>query len=698
MLEIFGWLTFGFPFIGAVLAPLFAKVHAKVRDYAAVGFSFLGAVSAALLIPTMLSGIPQDIQANWITSLNINAGVLLDPLSIIMANTVAWVSFLIMVYSLAYMHGDDGLSRYWFFMNFFIGSMLLLVMSDNLLQLFFGWEGVGLCSYALIGHWYKDPLDKWVGTIGDKSMNVPMAYSPTHSGMKALVVTRIGDIGLLIAIFMIYTYSGTLNFVQLTQNVSWALPISQLGLLVPLALLFFWGPIGKSAQFPLHEWLPDAMAGPTSVSALIHAATMVTAGVYLAGRAGPMFYNIVTQYAQPTFFFEAVAWIGAFTCFMAATQAVVSKELKKLLAYSTISQIGYMMLGIGAGGLASQFVMGLTAGIFHLVTHALFKAAAFLGAGAILHAVESRFMDDMGGLRNSMKITFAAMAVSLLALSGVPPLSGFWSKDAVITAAVLTGQVPLMLLAWGTVALTFLYSLKVIGLVFYGAKSENVKKLEEEGHSVHEAPTLMWVPYVILAVGTVAIGLAGPFVEAFFRTALATTATPIAAASPELSPSVEQAASLTATAGSLIMLAVGGTFGYLLYISRRLKASSIVGEQGFGRAVYNFLWNRWYINPIYYRTFVYGTLSAAGALKTTIETGFFDRISGAVAQLSIGISKGGEHVDLGVVDGWINGTAGVGRKFSSALRRIQTGVPQEYVTIFALGLFALVVLVLFFLT
>jgi NADH-quinone oxidoreductase subunit L len=603
-----------------------------------------------------------------------------------------------MIYSLAYMHGDDGLTRYWFFMNFFIGSMLLLVMSDNLLQLFFGWEGVGLCSYALIGHWYKDPLDKWVGTIGDKSLNVPMAYSPTHAGMKALIVTRIGDIGLLIAIFMIYAYSGTLNFVQLTQNVSWALPISQLGLLVPLSLLFFWGPIGKSAQFPLHEWLPDAMAGPTSVSALIHAATMVTAGVYLAGRAGPMFYNIVLQYAQPTFFFEAVAWIGAFTCFMAATQAVVSKELKKLLAYSTVSQIGYMMLGIGAGGLASQFVMGLTAGIFHLVTHALFKAAAFLCAGAILHAVESRYMGDMGGLRHSMKITFAAMVISLLALSGVPPLSGFWSKDAVITATVLTGQMPLMLLAWGTVALTFLYSLKVIGLVFYAPKSDHVKKLEEEGHTIHEAPPLMWVPYVILAVGTIAIGLAGPYVESFFRTALATTATPIGAVGPELSPSLEQSASLTATVGSLIMLVLGGTFGYLIYISGKLKPTSIVGEHGFSRAVYNFLWNRWYINPIYYRAFVYGTLSAAGAVKSTIETGFFDRISGAVAQLSIGISKGGENVDVGVIDGWINGMASLGRKFSSTVRRIQTGIPQEYVTVFALGLFALVVIVLFFLT
>jgi NADH-quinone oxidoreductase subunit L len=208
----------------------------------------------------------------------------------------------------------------------------------------------------------------------------------------------------------------------------------------------------------------------------------------------------------------------------------------------------------------------------------------------------------------------------------------------------------------------------------------------------------MWIPYVILAVGTVAIGLAGPLVESFFRSALATTSTPIAAAAPQLSPAVEQSASLTATLGSLIMLVLGGTFGYLIYISGRLKASSIGGESGFGRTIYNFLWNRWYINPVYYRVFVYGTLSVAGAVKNTIETGFFDRISGAVAQLSMDISKGGEKIDVGVVDGWINGTASLGRKLSSTMKRIQTGVPQEYVIVFALGLFALIVLVLFFLS
>ena len=694
---IFGWLAWGFPFIGAVVTPLLAKIHPKIRDYSAVGFSFLGALSSILLIPSIMTGNVQDLQVPWIASLNINAGILLDPLSIIMANVVSWISFLIMVYSLGYMHEDESLTRYWFFMNFFIGSMMLLVLSDNLLQLFFGWEGVGLCSYALIGHWYRDPLDKWVGTVGDKSLNVPMSYSPSHAGMKALIVTRVGDIGLLIAIFMIYTYSGTLNFAELTKDVSWALPLSRLGLLIPVALMFFWGSIGKSAQFPLHEWLPDAMAGPTSVSALIHAATMVTAGVYLAGRAGPMFYNTFLQYGQPTFFFELVAWIGAFTTFMAATQAVVSRELKKLLAYSTVSQIGYMMLGIGAGGLASAFVTGLSAGIFHLMTHAFFKAAAFLAAGAILHSVESRFMDDMGGLRHSMKITFASMMIALLALSGVPPLSGFWSKDAVITVTVLTGQLPLMLFAWGTVGLTFLYSLKLIGMVFCGEESDHIKKMKQEGRHIHEAPRVMWIPYVIMAIATVVIGLMGPFVESFFTRSLAMTTTPIIAAS-QIEPAVEEHAVLIGSLGSLAMLGVGGVLGYLIYVSGKVKPTSIVGQSGPARVLYNFLWNRWYINPAYYRVFVYGTISTAAALWSTLEIGFFDKISGAVALFSVGLSRGGQGVDVNVVDGAINGIAVTGRRVSSTLRKLQTGIPQDYVTVFALGLLALIIAVLFFFT
>jgi NADH-quinone oxidoreductase subunit L len=422
---------------------------------------------------------------------------------------------------------------------------------------------------------------------------------------------------------------------------------------------------------------------------------MVTAGVYLAGRAGPIFYSVFLQFGQSQFFFELVAWIGAFTTFMAATQAVVSKELKKLLAYSTVSQIGYMMLGIGAGGLASQFVTGLSAGIFHLMTHALFKAAAFLGAGAILHSVESRFMEDMGGLRHSMRITFISMLVSLLALSGVPPLSGFWSKDAIIAVTVLTGQLPLMLFAWGTVALTFLYSLKLIGLVFCGKESDHIKRMVEEGHHIHEAPPVMWLPYAAMAMVTVAIGLAGPYVESFFAHSLAFTATPIIGRTPSLGSATEEHAVLIGTLGSLAMLIVGGLLGYLMYVSGRIKATSL-DRSGPAKAVYDFLWNRWYINPAYYRIFVYGSISFASTLWKTLELRFFDRISDSVANLSLGLSRAGQGVDLGVVDSGINGIASTGRRISLTLRKMQTGIPQDYVTVFAVGLFVLLVAVLFF--
>ncbi len=306
------WLIWLFPLGGAILTPIFTKLHPRIRDYAAVAFCLGAAVTATLTALTVARG---DYQISWVPQLNLNAGVLVDPLSMFLVNIVAWISFLIMVYSLQYMRNEFGLTRYWFFMNLFIGNMLLLVLADNLLMMFFGWEGVGLCSYALIGHFYHDEPEHWVGTLGDTVLGVPQSYSPSHAGMKAFIMTRIGDIALLIAIFLIFATAGTFNYnalgSQLAKTGSWASTLSGLGLLVPTALLFFGGPIGKSAQFPLQEWLPDAMAGPSSVSALIHAATMVKAGVFLVGRMGPIFFLALFQFNQVTPFFGTIAWIGA---------------------------------------------------------------------------------------------------------------------------------------------------------------------------------------------------------------------------------------------------------------------------------------------------------------------------------------------------------------------------------------------------
>src|SRR2546428_12515090 len=292
--------------------------------------------------------------------------------------------------------------------------------------------------------------------------------------MKAFVFTRIGDIALMIAIFLIYAFSGTFSYTVLANNFGWAGSLARLGLLVPTALLFFGGPIGKSAQFPLQEWLPDAMAGPTSVSALIHAATMVKAGVFLTSRMGPIFYVALFQSNQVYPFFATIAWIGAFTAFLAATQATVAREIKKVLAYSTVSQIGYMMLALGVAGLSADFAAGYSAGLFHVMSHAIFKASLFLAAGWVLHATESRFMDQMGGLAKGMRLTAASMLIAGLSLMGIPPLSGFWTKDAVLSARFEANQYLLYGLGIATVLLTGFYTMRMLGMTFSGKPSAHL--------------------------------------------------------------------------------------------------------------------------------------------------------------------------------------------------------------------------------
>ena len=348
------WLIWILPMVGAMLAPVFAKGGGKVRDIAPVGFSLASAILAATLIPVALAGDEVHSQYPWMPEIGINAGVLADMLSIIMTNLVAWISFLIMVYSIGYMKGDRDLIRYWFFMNFFIGSMQLIVLSDNLLMLFFGWEGVGLASYALIGFWHKDKVKDYVGRVGHHALGIAQYTSPSHAGMKAFLMTKAGDVAMLAGMFLIFAYAGTFEYKALLHDHTWAQAMSAQGLLVPAAVLIFGGAIGKSAQFPLHEWLLEAMTGPTAVSALIHAATMVKAGVFLVARIGPLFFAVAAFGASQ--FFEIVAWVGVITAFLLASQAIVSKEIKKVLAYSTGSQIGYMMLALGIAGLSSQFV------------------------------------------------------------------------------------------------------------------------------------------------------------------------------------------------------------------------------------------------------------------------------------------------------------------------------------------------------
>src|SRR5215211_4198468 len=384
MVETFGfeglginiWLVWILPFVGAaIIAGVARVVSSKATNYAAVGFALASAISATTLIPIGLAGEEIHSQISWISSINLKAGVLADPLSVIMTNVVAWISFLIFVYSIGYMHGDRDLVRYWFLMLFFIGSMQLIVLSDNLLMVFFGWEGVGFASYALIGFWYYDKKKDFVGKEGHKAGGIAMWYSPTHAGMKAFLMTRAGDTMMLAGMFLIFIYAGTFGFKELIADQTWAQQMASQNLLVPAAILLFGGAVGKSAQFPLNEWLLEAMTGPTAVSALIHAATMVKAGVFLVARIGPLFFALATF--GMTQFFEVVAWVGAITAFLLASQALVNPEIKKVLAYSTGSQIGYMMMALGIAGLSTQFVDGFTAGFFLLMIQPLSRSSLF---------------------------------------------------------------------------------------------------------------------------------------------------------------------------------------------------------------------------------------------------------------------------------------------------------------------------------
>ncbi|HYB03639.1 MAG TPA: NADH-quinone oxidoreductase subunit L [Nitrososphaerales archaeon] len=682
------------PIAGGGLSVLVAAAGGKARNIVAILVSLLAALlSTSLLIlpdytPYTLTGKILDIttiggqNATWVPGLHpaLTAGVLVDPLTAILATAISWISFLIMVYSLGYMKDEQNLTRYYFLMNFFIGNMLLIVMSDNFLQLFLGWEGVGYCSYALIGFWSKDEVEHWVGTIGEKTLGVPEAYSPTQAGIKAFIMTRLGDVAFLIGILIIFAYARTFNFHQLYLMLgstnSWASNLMSVGLFVPSAILIFGGAIGKSAQFPLHEWLPDAMAGPTSVSALIHAATMVNAGVILVGTVGPLYYAAVaaTNVSLITPFFLTVGIIGGFTAFLAASQAMVLDEVKKVLAYSTVSQIGYMMLGLGVAGISTQanFVFGFTGAFFHLISQAMFKAGLFMCAGWLIHVTGSRFMKDMGGLRKDLKITFVAMLIVALSLAGIVPLSGFWSKEAILGAALQAGKagVALWILGLATALMTAFYSMRMIGLIFYGDKSANLQKMESEhsDHGIHEAPYSMMIPYLILAAATVAVGLLAPvYLQSKLGNLFSAYLSQFNLATPYTLNYVSDLPSLLI---GLLVAVAGVGIGYIAYFRRSISPTKIVGDKGFVHSFYTFFEHRWYINAIYYHVFVYPVMNGSTWLFKNFEQKII------------------EPINIGAID--------IGATLSSAFQDLESGIEEEYVLGFGIGIALLIILLVFF--
>ena len=674
------WLIWMLPFAAALIMPGIGKLSKKSTGYVAVGFALMSALSAASLIPLALEAGEVHSQIMWIEALGIKAGVLADPLSIIMANVVGWISFLIMIYSTGYMKGDKDITRFWFWMLFFIGSMQLIVLSDNLLQVFFGWEGVGLASYALISFWYRDKKKDHVGVEGRTVLGMLDYYSPTHAGMKAFIMTKVGDVMMIAGMLLIFLFAGTFGFKELVEDTAWATTMSAQGLLVPAFLLLFGGAMGKSAQFPLNEWLLEAMTGPTAVSALIHAATMVKAGVFLVARIGPIVFALGAAGIMADQFFEIIAWVGGITALLLATQGMVNPEIKKVLAYSTGSQIGYMMMALGVAGLSHQYVDGYTAGFFHLISHAMFKASLFMAAGALLHIVGSRFMTDMGGLRKHMKKTYAFMWAAGLGLMGAPFITtGFWSKDAIFAAVYESGNewaLPLFIIAVLTAIITAFYTTRMIGLVFFGKKSKHIEKMEEEGHHIHEASVSMWVPYGILAVLTIGIGIIGLSAEEglhhtfeyYLKNSFGIYSSHAADESSIL-PEFLQGLNPVALGASLVAFATGIGLGYIFYIGRWVDPVKFVNSNIFFYSIHKLFLNRWYLNAMVYWCFVTTPLWLARGVsryfeKTAIDYGMNDGVQKAVS--------------------WS----------AKVIQGTQTGVSQSYLFVFGAGLLFVVLILL----
>ncbi|MBI3333315.1 MAG: NADH-quinone oxidoreductase subunit L [Candidatus Omnitrophica bacterium] len=551
-----------------------------------------------------------------------------DPLSITMCLVVTVVGWLIMLYSIGYMGGDPRFSRFFAYLSLFFFAMLTLVLAGDLLLLYIGWEGVGLCSYLLISFWFEKP-------------------AAANAGKKAFLTTRVGDLGLLAGILLIAKRAGDLSLTNLAAKGA------ALGGWAPAAaLLIFWGAAGKSAQFPLHVWLPDAMEGPTPVSALIHAATMVAAGVYLVARTLPLFLP------NPNALL-AVATIGGITSFFAATIACTQTDLKRILAYSTISQLGFMMMGLGAG---SAF-----AGIFHLVTHAWFKALLFLGAGSVIHAVHHQDVTRMGGLWRSMPVTALTFTVAAIAMAGIPPLSGFWSKEEILRRLAGSGP-PFLILGLSIAFLTAFYITRAVVLTFAGKPHV----IPANAHP-HESPLVMTIPLILLMLGAIGIGFIGTeFAGHRFQHFLGIET---GAAHQEHGPAWIQLAA--------IGVAVGGiALAILRYgLGRQLAPARVRGSLSWA---YRIVSNKYYIDELYDRLIIRPVLALARS-AFSFDAGVIDGAVNETGNAGLALSRVKGWIDQRIVDGAVNAAAAAVGRTGAALRLIQTGLVQNYLLIAAAG-------------
>ncbi|HEX5720192.1 MAG TPA: NADH-quinone oxidoreductase subunit L [Thermoanaerobaculia bacterium] len=676
------WLIPVLPFLGALLNGVILKGRINKKAVAVIACAVTG-IAAALAIgiildytgdPAFAGGKaferdyyvwmpagPIHTVVNGVRDFSVPFGFLIDPLSCVMLFVVTFVGFLIHLYSAGYMAHEDGFQRYFTYLNLFMGAMLLLILGNNYAVMFVGWEGVGLCSYLLIGFYFKEEF-------------------PPYAGRKAFIVNRIGDFAFVIGVFALISTFGTLKYTELFPAIAANQPLMEgagwigLSLAGFIALCLFIGACGKSAQIPLYVWLPDAMAGPTPVSALIHAATMVTAGVYMVVRS-----NAIYQLAGGVSM--VVAIIGAATALFAATIAIAQNDIKKVLAYSTVSQLGYMFLAAGLGA--------YTAAIFHVMTHAFFKALLFLGSGSVIHAMGGeQDMRMMGGLKKHLPHTSRTYFIGALAIAGIPPLAGFFSKDEILHNAAAGHHWVLWTVGILTAALTAVYMFRSYYLTFQG----RFRGTHEQEHHLHESPPIMTGPLYVLAVGAVLAGLMG------IPKLLTFGFLPENVFGHFLQPVVGEHEAHPVSPGlewGLLLVALVVAFGGWL-LARRIYGGErgLATDQAFEArlpAVQRTLANKYYVDEIYDATVIRGFWAACRRLFQ-FDAGFIDGfLVNGVRNVTVEfLSLLSGLFDKFVVDGLVNGVGNTLAWGSRKFRRVQTGFVSNYALVLAAGMFALV--------
>jgi len=630
------WLIPVLPLAGAAINGFLGKKSSRTA-VSAIGLVFSGAALAwalSVVLRVSAADLPyQEYVAHWIRSGSFSAdfALYLDQLSLVMLLVVTGVGFLIHIYSVGYMWDDPSFYRFFSYLNLFMFFMLTLILANNYLLMFIGWEGVGLASYLLIGFWFtKD--------------------SAASAGKKAFIVNRIGDFGFLIGLFLIIQHFGSLDFTKVfTQVQPLAVENGSAGLLTAIGILLMVGACGKSAQIPLYVWLPDAMEGPTPVSALIHAATMVTAGVYMVSRS-----HVIFERAPMALMVVAV--IGTLTALFAATIGITQTDIKKVLAYSTVSQLGYMFMACGVGA--------FSAGIFHLMTHAFFKGLLFLAAGSVIHAVGGeQDMRKMGGLRSYIPVTFATMGIATLAIAGVPPFAGFWSKDEILWKAY-QGNWVFWLVGVITAFITSFYMFRLLFMTFFG--DYRGTQVDAHGHSTsahghdahghgepHESPMVMLVPLMILALLSIVGGLVGignrfeHFLEPVFGSG----------ATEAVGEAASHSTELLLMGISVTVAVLGFVLAYVLYVSKPYLPQKIADSFG---GLYEAVVNKYYVDELYAKLFV----------KPLVD--------GSTSILWQG-------VDRKVIDDTVNNAADGARHVSDEVRQMQSGNLRSYAGWIAAG-------------